>query len=243
MKKEQMPQPQATLYCSGLFDGLPLKVEPEKLPYRCLVEAVEPVFNQEMPLELVRQIHNQQLFGNIEPTDKLPVGCCIGYFDVVARDPKCVSVLKHEENLPIYRVENAHLFETPIPVLHGRTDVPLDKWMPSYVAHLAHPSLNGRTLSVPVNEEIFSLARDGFTFLMDFTPEVEAIILSDEEDDSDPISKLRLFCGNREKWFNVFVDFFVELDENDETVLYPSVVVTSCPQFRLSACIKCREQI
>ena len=248
MKKTILaPQPTANALCSLLIDGWHLQEAPEETPCTYLVYATAHVSNPQTPLECLMTIHNEQVFGNLGKTETLPVGAYVGYVKFGEPMPRKASIWTLSSPEPCYRVIEARLFDRPFNPGEFRIDLPLDRWLPSHIAHIERPWKKGHVLSLPVSEEIFSTASTYGSFIVDLTQEMCDLTLEDEDDEdlSRVIEVLRLVCNHRVKLFRIMgrMEMFYELDADGVPVPYRSVIVTHSPQFRASWVFKCDRPI
>ena len=247
MEHLSVQQPCADALCSGLFEGWPLDEAPQSTPCKYMVYATRQVFNPQTPLELLAKIHNEQVFGNLGETDTLPVDVYVGY--VILGEP--ISPEKrwwrYGITKPVYRVLEARLFDVAYCPDHMGIFLPLDKWLPTSIVHIARPSKEGNLLTLPASEKIFSRAGKYGTFFLDLTPEMCKLVLEDEDDEDDArvIKELRLVCGHRMKRFNVLggIDIFYELDDQENPIFYPSIMVPDSKQMRGLVRFKCEHQL
>lgn len=241
-KTVSIPQPYAEALCSNACDVLHLDVAPEELPCRCIIRATRPVFNPQTPLEWIMAIHNEQVYGTFGATDTLPVDVPIGYVDVVEKVPYDYNIWSLGLPEPVFRVENAHLFDEPSPLLPNREDLPLDKWLPSHVVKRSYPYVGMMFISLDVNPDIFNLAAHRGTFLVDLTHEFDDLCIT-EDGLIDGKYDAFLTCGNLEKRFdNAVSEIFYELDRKGDLVTYPSLLHQGKLMPRRSLLIKCFKQ-
>ena len=84
------------------------------------------------------------------------------------------------------------------------------------------PLVIGSGLEVPVNNFLFSQAATRCELTLDLTCELSHLVL-DKNGELQQFSQLCLTCGNRRRMFKFSGEITIELNEDDEPVLYPSV--------------------
>ena len=239
MKKLLIQEPYAVALCIKAIDVVHLDVAPKEMPCRYLVIATGPVYNPQTPLEWSMHIHNHQVYGNIGPTDSLPVNVPVGFVDVVEQVPHDYNIWSLGLPEPVFRVKNAHLFDEPSSAWPFRPDQPLDKWLPSSRVRLAHPVISPTTLFLQVNKNLFDLAVKRASFTVDLTEEFEEVPIR-EDGMLDYMYDVVLLCGNREKLFaNAMSEIFFEIDDAGELVTYPSLLNQGKLMPRKSLLITC----
>lgn len=227
MKYLKFPQPYATALCYGYYNGIHLEEAPKFCSEVYAVIATEPVFDPETPIELLMQIHNEQLFGNLPLTEDLPVNQVIGFFTATDDEPYETDVWTQSLPKPVYSVLSPGLFDVPFPCNHLREDLDLTKMIPSHrILGRQEPSSH-LSLYLDVNEKAFYVAAAGGSILVDLTDEVRKVILKDpeNEDDLKEFKRVCLVCKNRIKSFDVMkpLEIIYELDAKGDPVLYPSI--------------------
>lgn len=237
-----IPQP----YASMIVKGLRTVVADNRFSrnQRIYINATEPVFDPDTPLEWRQEVINQQLFGNLEDTQDLPVNQCIGFADVLAPVGTDTSKWKRPGELSMY-LYNAHVFDTPQPIAkRNRFDA---EDIPSYCFHESrvHVVDHDNELVLPVNELLYEIASQGGTVNFELSGLISVYTLFDEGSLKE-FEKFTLICGSRSKtflWNDGCEDVWEQDPETDELVLYPSVFNASGKAPRVKLHLSCRYPI
>ena len=112
-------QPHAEMIVRGLRNDIP--DEHFSKGDRIYINASVPVLNLNAPLEQLQEVINQQLLGNLPPTEVLPYGKCVGFVDVLCKADGTESIWSSIAE-PSVIVTNAHVFDEPQPEI-GRAHV------------------------------------------------------------------------------------------------------------------------
>lgn len=227
MRYIELPQPYATALCYGYYEGVHLDEAPENGYETYLVFAKPSVFNQPTPVELLMEIHNEQLFGNLPPTQEMPVNAFIGFITVEAKEPVKTSVWTQSMPKPVYSLRLTSMFDKPFRCDHNREDLDLEKWWPCHSIIGRHKPIDMGFLFLDVNEDAFYVATAGGSILIDLTEKMRNLLLNDPENEND-LKKFHgvvLSCGNRQKDFDhaTLSETIYELDADGNPVLYPSI--------------------
>ena len=184
---------------------------------------------------------NQQLFGNLPPTEELPYDKCLGF--VTVRD---YAYSLHSKwsigQPPAVSVNHAHVYDDPQPIaereLYDYGEIPSYIFVEDKVQSLGLR----RELVIPVNVELYAIACQGGTISFELTG-----LLSDfinfEEGNLKEYERFRLVCGKQSKAFFWYKDCDIEWEqdpETDELVLYPSVYSKTGKKPRAKLRLSCR---
>ena len=242
MRYIKLPQPYATALCYGYYNRVHLEEAPTHGYEIYPVYATEPVFDPQTPVEILMEIHNEQLFGNLPPTEEFPVNAFIGFVAVTKDAPKMPNVWDLSQPEPAYSVSGCSVFDMPFPCNNPCIDVDVLKWGPyhTYVRSLDPRYFYG--LSIESNEEAFKTATAGGSILIDLTEVVRKEILIDPEDENTlkPVKYLCLRYGRRQKYFDVDgVEIIYDLGADGNPILHPSVKSPGKQLMRVSALFHC----
>lgn len=227
MKYIKLPQPYATALCYGYFDGVHLDEEPESVIETFAVIATAPVEDTETPIELLMAIRNEQLYGNVPPTEELPINEVIGFISVMKEEPYEPNVWTRCLPVPAYRILLARVFDNPFQSYRFREDLEYSKFLPYHIwMRRECPTCHG-SLYLPVNKDVFYTAVAGGSVLVDLTEEVRRLILNDPENENElkTIDDVNLICEHRMKTFEVVrpMEIIYEMDAEGNPVLHPSI--------------------
>ena len=243
MKYLKLSKPLAEALVKRLINGWHLDEAPEGWYEDYLVYATEAVSNDQMPLEWLMEIHNEQVFGNLPPTDELPVNAFIGVVSFSKEPPRKESVWTQGIQGPVYEVFTSCVFDKPFRTDHLRTDLDLGAMLPSHVFCNVHRPHKDIFLTLYVGDETFSLATAGGTIMLDLTDEIRNLILLDPENEADlrHFDILCLVCGKREKLFDIKdgIEIIYEYGDDGNPVTYPSVKSPEKRLMRISVLISC----
>ena len=222
-----IPQPFAAMAVAKLLPGVPLETRPSENRERFLVYATKQVKNPKMPIEWIREAHNQQVFGNIPTADKLAENAIVGYVDVKSDPFIDTSIWGRWYKGQLFRVVHARIFDTPLclplEALDNHVIEQLLATLPVYsLAMPNEPFAFGKELEVPVNEVLFRKAAHGCKITLDITSVLSHRVL-DEQGELRKFDSLSLTCGNRRRYFEFSGEVTTELNDDFEAVLYPSV--------------------
>lgn len=224
MFKVILKQPWAEMASAGLMTVVHVNAPLEEVPKRIFFYAMEPDHSIGCPIEWLQEVHNQQVFGNIPKTDELPTNAIVGFANVGGIAPEDFNIWSRGAPPNRYFLVNAHLFDKPIPL--GEADELLDDHLPPYHKvrrRFLYESEND--LVVPVSAEIFQLASQGQSFMIDLIGDAADVII-DRRNQLKPFSAFRLICDAKEKRF-LFTDdcnIIVEVNDDGSLKLYPSVL-------------------
>lgn len=219
-------QPHAEMLVRGLRNAIP--DEHFSKGDRIYINAAVPVLDLNTPLEQLQEVINQQLFGNLPPTDTLPYSKCIGFVDVLCRadgrEGPWSAILE-----PTVIVTNAHEFDTPQPIMPRKSyeaeDIPSHKFRASRPYVLSY----GDELVIPVNDKLFRNATQGGNISLELSGELASCVLNEDKLLKD-FEKLTLVCGRQAKsfiWTSKCDVMWEQNPNNDELKLYPSVYAAS----------------
>ena len=189
------------------------------------------------------EIHNEQVFGNLPPTEAMPVDAFVGMVSFSFEPPDEKSVLTLGRQEPVYKVLTSYVFDRPFRYDHLREDIDLKAIWPYHAVSNALRPHNDIFLTLFVGEQTYALATAGGTIILDLTEEIRELILNDPENEEDlkSIRELCLVCGKRMKYFDVRdgIEIIYELDAEGSPVTYPSVISPEKRLMRVSALISC----
>ena len=242
MKYIKLPQPYATALCYGFYNSVHLedamKGDYETIP----VYATEPVFDPLTPVEILMEIHNEQIFGNLPPTEELPVNAFIGYVSATKKFPKMTNVWDMSLQQPAYPISGCHVFDEPFYCGNPNVDVDVLKWGPCFVYQRMPDPSYFYGISIHASKKTYMTAITGGTIRIDLTDDVRRVILIDPEDEST-IKRIEYLCIHFEKRMKYVklsgVEIFYDLGPDGNPVMHPSLKSTDKPRLRVSALFHC----
>lgn len=122
MKLLTIKQPWASLICLGIKDVENRTWRQNSLIGECLlIMASKKDENMDATNERWRKEYQRLVADGIVPTlNELPKGVIIGYVDVVSIEELSDSIWAADSSHLKYALRNAHLFQTPLPGVHGQ---------------------------------------------------------------------------------------------------------------------------
>ena len=165
MKALSVTQPWASVICTGLKDVENRKWQAAQAPGRILIHATSakiPRNVENEPSEMISNIKNARLMGQIPEYEDMPTGAIIGYVD-------CYEIVKDSDSPwaqpdsfhwclrdarffdePIYGIKGVrgHLFDVP--------EVDENNLPPSHEWICEFPDVQGDTLIMPVSEAVMA---------------------------------------------------------------------------------------
>ena len=246
MKTIKVSQPYATMICKGLIREVQIELPQTEKLRRCFIYATEQVFNPQTPIECVQAVCNHQLYGNIAKTEALPVNAIVGFIDVGTEDSASESIWsKALDGIAVATAYNARVFDAPIQLpfnaIKVNNCIDFDTLFPSHTAFCRNPYLIESRLVVPVSERLFFDFPNHRTLTLDVDVHLAELLL-DENGALRELSELTLLNYIRERTYMCEAQLASVLDENDEPVLYPSVIGEGGKEVRLQLIIRCKSQ-
>lgn len=234
-----LQQPYASMLVLGLRNAV--RNEHFSRGQRIFVYATVPKYDPDTPLEWLQEVINQQLFGNLLPTEDLPIGLCLGFVDVLCaadmRDGIWAAI--PEQSVVVH---NAHAFDEPQLIMPRKgfeaDDIPSHKFTPRD----PHSLFCDDELLVPVSQQIYDAAAQGGNVTFELAGSL-AIAATDERGLLKEFSKFTLSCGHRSKTYLWNIDCEVIWEQAPPTydlVLYPSVRAASSKIPRARLRLSCR---
>ena len=206
MKTIHLKQPIASMICAGLANVVHLAVPPSEIPCRLLIYATKPECDACTPLEWQQEVINQQSFGNLEPTDELPVNQLIGFVDLVREIPHSFNLWSRGLKKPAYLVMNAHTFIAPLDINPDEVEQNLNfielantKFLIPRCPYLAD---NESELVLPVNAMLYAMAWTGTAISIQLEGDFAKLVLN-EYGLLKPFTKYTLWFGREGKSFVV----------------------------------------
>lgn len=188
MQALSVRQPWATLICTGLKDVENRTWQTAKAPGRILIHATSakvPGNWEDVPNEMISNVKNARLFGQIPEYNDMPRGAIIGYVDCydIVRDSQ--SIWAQPDNFH-WCFRDAHIFYEPIYGVKGVQghlfDVPgIDEndLPPSYEWICNFPDVQGDTVILPVSDTVMADIESGRgSICYDYTPTMESLFIN-----------------------------------------------------------------
>lgn len=215
MFKVTINQPSASMLVTGLVDAYDLGVDLGKEPRHVLVQATswqQYETHSSKSLEWQQSLELAQLMGIVPLYHEMPFDQIIGIV-VAAKLPTGfadVSPWTYKANdETIYAISQAHVFDKP---LSPRTEVTWEHFMRTSEVFPPMPEVYDDNLIVPVNQELFSKAIEGYFIDLPLTDGIFHL-LTNKEDSFSKFGGVVLKCGNIAKRF-------VYEDDNDFVLAY-----------------------
>ena len=122
MKLLTIKQPWASLICLGIKDVENRTWRQDSLiGKRLLIMASKKDENMAATYERWREEYQRLVAdGIVSPLNELPKGVIIGYVDVASIEEVSDSIWAADSSHLKYVLRNAHLFQTPLPGVHGQ---------------------------------------------------------------------------------------------------------------------------
>ena len=198
-------QPWASTICTGLKDVENRTWQVAKAPGRILIHATSakvPGNWEDVPSEMVSNVKNARLLGQIPEYEDMPCGAVIGYVD-------CYKIIKDSESLWAqpgcfhWCLRDAHFFDEPIYGIKGVRghlfDVPgidADNLPPSHEWLCNYPDVQGDTLILPVSDAVMAKVLSGADHIdFDLNTDMEKLFINPE--DREPVKYRTIeFIGN-----------------------------------------------
>ena len=217
----------AALTLARIIPAVSVEVRPSESRKRFIVYSEKQVENPQMPIEWLMEVRNQQVFGNIPRTNALAENAVVGFVDVKSEPYVDTSIWNRGCNGQLCRVVYSRIFDTPLRLslddLDNQFIEQLLAKLPVYsLAMTYEPLVIGSELEVPVNNFLFSQAATRCELTLDLTCELSHLVL-DKNGELRQFCQLCLTCGNRRRVFKFSGEITIELNEDYEPVLYPSV--------------------
>ena len=164
---------------------------------RIFIYATVPAYDPGTPLEWLQEVINQQLFGNLPPTEDLPIGQCLGFVDVLCEADKRDGIWSAAP-VPSVLVNNAHAFDEPQLIMPRKgfeaEDIPSHKFSPYHPYSL----YRDEELVVHVCQSVYDKAANGGEVTFELAGTLAVVALDDNGMLKD-FSKFTLSCGQRSK--------------------------------------------
>ena len=234
------------MICAGLANVVHLAVPPSQIPCRLFIYATKPEYETCIPLEWRQEVINQQLFGNLESTDELPINQLIGFVDLVRMIPHNYNLWSLGSKKTAFLVTNAHTFIVPLDINPDEVEQNLDfiELVNTKILIPRHPYLtdNEAELVLPVNMRLYSMASTGAAIFIQLAGEFAKLVLN-EYGLLKPFTRYTLWHDNEGKRFVVDADTEIvhELNaDGSDLCRYPSMLSPDGMTTRASLRFSCR---
>ena len=223
----KLPKQVAALTLTDAIPAVRLGARPFENGQRYYVFATfKQVPNQELPIEWVMEVHNHQVFGNIPANDELPECAYLGWVEVSDQPYADSSIWSYGHGGSMFRVIRRGIFEQPVaikPFKYYHYERQLEA-APVFHLHECYEPMDwGAELELPVNGTLFDTISRVGQITLDLFGRLASCVL-DDDGELKPFKQLTLACGNRRRSFYFHGEIVVDLDENCEPVLYPSLL-------------------
>lgn len=221
MKAICVRQPFASLICMGIKDVENRTWSPKINPGKILIVAsqakVPGNFLEKNMIENSTAMNNAIMMGNFPDFDKLPTSAVIGYVEIeefAKERPDSIWADFPDPKNFFWKLKNAYVFDEPqLLGFKGKLnvfDIPEiseDNLPKAHQVKLAHPTLKGKCLTLPVSADIFKEASEfkgayEIVFRYSNTDELMQILMPNEDNfDFIDLDSVELACeGKKTKY-------------------------------------------
>lgn len=246
MKTLSVQQPWASLICSGLKDvenrtwAPPMSAIGGKLLIHASGKKISQNYMSNLPFEWCSQIENAIKHGWLPDIDDMPLGAIIGYVDLTGYAPKTLSLWDGGEDCIKWLLENAYVFDTPIPAKGklGVFETPMDELPAAHKAMSVVPHREDDVLVLPYSDKYAEAALEEKALDLDLTGEnYEALVkIVDDEYIPLPTKAIRLITEKSVIEFpvaeiEVYIDRYCD---SDEPIFYTSLDGHDFAKFKIA---------
>lgn len=240
MFKVSINQPSASMLVTGLVDAYDLGIDLGKEPRHVLVQATswhQYENHSSKSLEWQQSLELAQLMGVVPLYNEMPFDQIIDIV-VVAKLPNGFANVSHwtykANDDTVYAISQAHMFENP---LSPQTEVTWEHLIRTSEVFPPMPEVYDGNLVVPVNQELFSKAIEGFFIDLPLTDGIFHL-LTNKEKSFRKFDGVVLKCGNLVKRFiyEANNDFILAYDKQGNPKHFYSVnkrIMDVKPSFRI----------
>lgn len=238
----------AELTLAGVNKLVGIKHQPMELVNRLLVISSGPVFDYEMPVEFIMEGHNQIVFGNIPPINKMAKDAVVGVVELGWKEEGDVNPLwRNMLQGDLYHVLSCYVFNVPVNLsLVEKLNLTADDLLRALPFHFVD-SIYGladlsKTLLVNLGSYSFGMVDYLHALTLDLTPQVKEVVLDENENIKD-FKYLLLTFGNEEKRYEFKAHLKVDHNTKEEPVLYNSVLEPCGKNIRRQIVLDCSSQL
>lgn len=211
----------------GLINALHLKERVGFMTEDVMIYALPPSENPATPIEWIQEVINHQKFGDLPPTDELPVNRFVGAAKIFYKADADYSIWTKEPPTPSYIVGDTCVLDEPSDA--SLKEVKRWKCLPqgikfhSFEPAMPHFRACDIEIIIPANDELYDQASQGKYISFEFSGKL-AQLMTDRSDGSlIPFNSMRLVNGKRWKRYYYLPTIEEELVDGTPK-RYPSVL-------------------